>query len=271
MSHAGSANSSSREITSAQAPSANDVRTVSAERGGIDPRQLTVRQAARGCARPGRQARQGRRDPADLVAQLAQPFRVLVAGDVTDMQRHAALRNATATARPRRSAIVGIDDQLDIARRQSRGNRIDQLGVAETIASVAAVADIAADVVEQIVHGAAAVAVELDPHAAADTCCSMRCTAPPRLAGVRRRAARRGGRCARRAPSRTALLAASSTRRKRWNKSRSVVSLEIASMGHSPGEMRDRASPDNAHIGEKSDDFGSRTERVTVEPSVNFA
>jgi hypothetical protein len=110
-----------------------------------------------------RQPRQGRGNAADFLAQLPKPIGVLVGGDVGHPQRQSNIRRCNRQ-RCRALRLVGIDDQLDQAIVNSRGNGVEKVRHGRYHSGIASVGDIASNLARERVHGIAAICVQLDPH-----------------------------------------------------------------------------------------------------------
>ena len=102
-------------------------RTVSAEIGGSSPLCDGCLDGERAHGRSRRKPRQRRSDPADLVAQLTQPFGVAVGSDIGQPQVY-ALAAGSDCKRSCTFSIVRIDYEFHCAVFQPRHNRIDQRG-----------------------------------------------------------------------------------------------------------------------------------------------
>ncbi|MEO8177032.1 MAG: hypothetical protein ABI626_10290 [Sphingomicrobium sp.] len=112
--------------------------------------------------RSGRKPRQGRGDPADFVAQLAQPDGIMVGRDIRQPvgatgvgQRH--------RQRGRSIGFVGVDQQLHAAIGEPRREDVKQVRRSRHDCPVTALSGVAVHMVEQAVHHGAAIALELNP------------------------------------------------------------------------------------------------------------
>jgi hypothetical protein len=94
---------------------------------------------------------------------LAEPRRVLVGRDVGDPFGQLILRGNDGKGR-RTLRVIGADDHLDPKITDLGHDRVEDLRGGGNHGAITSVRDVAADLLKQRIHRAAAIAVELDPY-----------------------------------------------------------------------------------------------------------